>query len=504
MHTTPEQRHKRHAALTSEAEGLRRPTVAARPGTGCIAPMSNTTNPQSVPGNPRGLPDNPQGVAGVERTLLGMAGGGLRVVTGNFGDHGLILKLLDSVRGGDNSEDFASRLDRPGYDACDRLLLMHGQRPVGHVHLVNQTVWFQGVRVPVVSLRDIAVLPEYRGGPGEQELFNQAETCAAQEGAVFAIACTHAHKPLTDRRWLPWRSQGFSRADTRALLAHLDAPPPKQPLLHRGGSRKLEVRTWRHVELDALRAVYDRVAPEHWGCEYRCEQHWQWLVGRKAIDHILVAVDPGTRQAAAPPSDDPDAAPPSGDIVGYAAVRDWRVVEMHALPEYPSAAKDLMIRAGRDAIDRNHHFLSLHTPASDPLHQVMVVAAGGEWVSPRASQDRRWLYRMLSPERWVERLYPVLQERTRAADIARPVSLELRRGGSQTTVVVTRRSSRLEHTATNGAPPPNDAALYDLLTGNTRGPLDAELLPEEASQTLAGVLFPPTVFWQSPLELLRL
>ncbi|MEM9351447.1 MAG: GNAT family N-acetyltransferase [Planctomycetota bacterium] len=459
--------------------------------------MSNTTDPQSVTGNPQGVP-------GVERTLLGVARGGLKVVTGNFGDHGLILKLLDSARGGDNSEDFASRLDRPGYDACDRLLLMHDQRPVGHVHLVNQTLWFQGVRVPIVALRDVAVLPEYRGGPGEQELFNQAEACAVQEGAVLAIACTDSHRVLADRQWLPWRSQGFSRADTRALLAHLDAPPPKQSLLQHDKMQKLEVRTWRHVELDALRNVYDRVAPAHWGCEYRCEQHWQWLVGRKAIDHILVAVDPGSRETPATPSDDPDSGVPRGDVVGYAAIRDWRIVEMHTLPEYPNAAKALMIRAGRDAIDRNHHFLSLHTPASDPLHQVMVVTAGGEWVSPRAPQDRRWLYRMLSPERWVERLYPVLQERTRAADIPRPVSLNLQRGSAQSTVVVTRRSSRLEHTASNGAPPPNDAALYDLLTGNTRGPQNAELLPDEATQTLAGVLFPPTVFWQSPLELLRL
>ena len=34
----------------------------------------------------------------------------------------------------------------------------------------------------------------------------------------------------------------------------------------------------------------------------------------------------------------------------------------------------------RDAIDRNHHWLSLYTPAADQLHELLVTA-GGAWIS---------------------------------------------------------------------------------------------------------------------------
>ena len=177
---------------------------------------------------------------------------------------------------------------------------------------------------------------------------------------------------------------------------------------------------------------------------------------------------------------------------------------MFTLPEHPTAARMLTARACRDAIDRNHHFVSLHTPASDPMHE-MVVTAGGTWVVPRTGQDCSWVFRLLSPDRWIERLYDLMLERTRAAGVARPVSLTLAEGDRLQSVLVTRRSCRLEE---GGNPEsalrcrPGD--VDDLLVGNL--PSDSPCRRESPAEAarLAAVLFPPTIFWQSSLELQRL
>src|SRR6185436_21022615 len=95
------------------------------------------------------------------------------------------------------------------------------------------------------------------------------------------------------------------------------------------------------------------------------------------------------------------------------------LVEMMTLPEFAGARTQLLAGACRDAMVRDHHSISLYTPAADPLHELLVTA-GGAWISDAVVPAPRWLIKLLAPEKWVERFYPSWHERARAANVPRP------------------------------------------------------------------------------------
>ena len=78
------------------------------------------------------------------------------------------------------------------------------------------------------------------------------------------------------------------------------------------------------------------------------------------FDHIIIALAGPDRldlnEAAAP-------------IVGYAVVRQERIVELMTDPAYPTAGVQLLARACSDAIERRGHEIVLEAPAEDPLHR---------------------------------------------------------------------------------------------------------------------------------------
>jgi len=449
-------------------------------------------------------------VAATARSALSRAGDsacvrdlgqGARIVTANAGDHPFILQLLVQTRQAALAEDFQSRLDEPNYRTSDRLLVRRSKSLLGHVHVASHIAWFEGQRMPVVKLEDFAVLPEYCRVSYDQELLAAAESIAAAEGAVLGVA--HAENPACFERrgWTYLRGQGHTRASARAVLAHLDA----QETARRRRRTPLEVRTWRHFELDHLREAYDQTAHELWGPLYRSEACWQWLIGRKAQDQVLLAV-----QRAKPAALNGDGLEQGDEqTAGYAALNSSCIVEMMTLPKFAAARVQLLARACREAMDRDHHSISLYTPAADPLHELLVTA-GGAWISDRTAGGPRWMVRLLSPQRWVERCYPLWRRRARIAGIARPFELGVLAGGASYRFTLTRRSSRLEMTAALPAERIEcDATTFEsLLVGNLavnaaikRGQLRLSH-PELAGPLMA--IFPPRLFWQSPLELLRL
>ncbi|MEM9660274.1 MAG: hypothetical protein AAF961_18070, partial [Planctomycetota bacterium] len=198
---------------------------------------------------------------------------------------------------------------------------------------------------------------------------------------------------------------------------------------------------------------------------------------------------------------------PAGGAVGYAIVRDSCVVEMFTLPGFSSVAPQLLARACRDAIDRDHHFVSLHCPADASLHELMVTA-GGTWISDGADGSERWMVKLLSPTRWVERIYPLLHQSARQSNIARPFKFQFDVEGVGYALTLTRRSARLEQAKSAGRPSAISAwqEVQDLLLGNRTA---AHPLLETAAAVDAGAadglatLLPPRLFWQSPLELIR-
>jgi len=423
-------------------------------------------------------------------------GAGTRIVAGNAGDHALVLQLLVEAYQCPLAEDFQSRLDEPSYEPNDRLLIQHEGRLIGHVQVSKQFGWFHGQRCPLVKLQDFVTLPEYRSLNFGQSLLEVAESTAVSEGAILGLVKSDRPEWFELHGWSSCRGQGYSRANTRAILSHFDSPPTAR---RRRGSR-IEVRTWRHFELDGLRRVYQQVSTSMWGPLYRSETTWQWLMGRKVQDQVLIAIEkiPGKSNGL---DTDPN-------IVGYAIVRDSCIVEMLTLPGFSSARAKLLARACRDAIDRDHHFVSLHTPAADPMHELLVTA-GGSWISHGATSEGQWMLKLLAPDRWVERFYPVLHERAREAGIRRPLEIVFAVGAFKWRLILTRRSSRLEPAASARPHAQCDwQAFQDLLTCNLTFP---EALAQGRLRTAhrsisrkLAVLFPPKLFWQSPFELLRL
>ncbi len=429
-------------------------------------------------------------------------GDGVRIVAGNAGDHPLVLKLLVETRHAALGEDFQSRLDEPSYRPSDRLLVRRERDLVAHVHVADHIAWFEGQRVPVVKLQDFAALPEFSSAGYGERLLDSAEDIAAGEGAVVGIV--HAETPefFARRGWSLLRGQGHTRANARAVLAHLDAQDAARRRLKR---TPLTVRTWRHFELDAVRSLYHLFAVDQWGPLLRSELGWQWLIGRKAQDQILLAVEDRAAGGNDLPPDDVHAC---GKVVGYAVVRGSCIIEMATLEEFAAAQTQLLARACQDAMDRDHNSISLFTPASDPLHELLVTA-GGQWISDAGAGRARWMAKLLAPEKWTERFYPAWHERARAAGIARPWELGFDLGEDRYRFTLTRRSARLERVAELPADwvacarPIMDSLLLSNLSipaALTAGRL--QVSSERVAEALAAV-FPPRLFWQSPLELLR-
>ncbi|MCC6492245.1 MAG: hypothetical protein IT424_04415 [Pirellulales bacterium] len=398
------------------------------------------------------------------------------------------------------ADDFQSRLDQPGYRPSNRLIVRHDKKLLAHVHLANHIAWFEGQRIPVVNLEDFAVLPEYSDSAYDEQLLAVAKSIASAEGAVLALVHTDRTDWFQRRGWSAWRGQGHTRANARTVLAHLDPHTHPKPRRRSG----IEVRLWRHFELDHIRRVYAEAAAELWGPLYRSEENWQWLMGRKAEDQILVAVQRGGAAGNGSTLN-----PPPERAVGYAIMRGSAVVELMTLPSFNAARVQLLIAACRDAIDRNHNSISLFTPATDPLHELLVTA-GGAWLGDRASRSPAWMARLLAPERWVERLYVLWRERAQDAGVPRPFEIGLAVGNAKYRFALTRRSSRLEPSASLPSPwAACDQPLFEqLLTGNlsiSHARADGRLRLSDASlEGPLSAVFAPRLFWQSSLELMRL
>jgi predicted acetyltransferase len=420
---------------------------------------------------------------------------GIKIVAGNAGDHGRVLSFLSRHYQTVLSDDFQSRLDEPSYETSDRMLLVHRGDMLGHTQITRQSLWFDHERLPVAAIRDFVVLPEMHAAGLREPLLKTAEETALAEGAVLAIARVEQPEFFAAHGWSTYRSQGHTRANTRSLLAHITAQQAARKPRH----PHAEIRTWRHFELDAIQPVYEQVAAAMWGTIHRNDDAWRWLVGRKAHEQILIAVK---HKGEASTNSAPIQA------VGYAVVRDANIVEMFTLPGYSGVRPLLVARACRDAIDRDHHFVSLHTPPTDPLHELLVTA-GGSWISGSA-QAGQWMCRLLSPAKWVERLYPLLYRRAREAGIARPLEIGFAVSDHRYRFVFTRRSVRLEHALPSAAVDVtcDAAAFHDLLMSNLVWPAAIERgrlqLKNAKIAPVLTALFPPRLFWQSPFEQLRL
>jgi hypothetical protein len=417
-----------------------------------------------------------------------------RLAFAQVSDHAAIHALLRAANQSPSYEDFLTSLDEPSYEPTDRLLLRYGQQIVAHAQLLQRMAWFGGVKVAVGSVQDLAVLPEYAQAGYEGKLLATAEQQMHESQAIISLVRSDRPEPFRAAGWTDVRAPGHSDVSISDLLAHLSA----QSAIASRRWQSPQIRRWRHVELDAVRAVYAESASHGWGAVHRAETYWQWLVGRKAHSDLIVAVE-GADQGQDAETD--------SRIVGYTVTCGDKIFELCYLPDFARAAPRLVVRACQDAIEHDHHTLSLYAPASDPLHE-LIVTAGGSWCADERSAGGTLLVKLLSPPRWVEAIYPILRRRAKRASVQRPFQICFDCGSQKYRLVVTRRSSRLVEDTTIPADVHCDAATFEsLLVGNLNvskaiesGPLHAA---NEEMLERVNALFPPALFWQSQFDMLR-
>ncbi len=113
--------------------------------------------------------------------------------------------------------------------------------------------------------------------------------------------------------------------------------------------------------------IYRQNTQGGYGPLERTEAYWRWLVGRKAYDSLFVALD-GPDKLELEESIAP--------IVGYAVLRQERVVELFAAPNHPTASQQLLARACSDTIEHDRQELFVHAPPDHELHQILTAAGG--------------------------------------------------------------------------------------------------------------------------------
>ena len=130
---------------------------------------------------------------------------------------------------------------------------------------------------------------------------------------------------------------------------------------------RIQVRPWRRWEEDAIARVYRQSLPGSYGLLERSRPYWHWLLERRAYDQFYVALDG---------PDLWDLKESSTRLVGYAAIKGEKIVELVTAPDRRKAAMELLARACGDAIEQDHRRISLHAPAGSPLLEYFRGEAG--------------------------------------------------------------------------------------------------------------------------------
>lgn len=424
---------------------------------------------------------------------VALRGHHIGVSNGNAGEHKLIHALLRAANQSPSLEDFQTWLDEPTYEPADRLLVKHNGQIVAHVQVLDRLAWFGGVRLPIGSVQDLAVLPEYHNAGCERTLLAAAEQALHDRQAIVAFARTDRPDVFRDSGWVEARCQRATQVGVHDILALLSSP--QSPWGRRG--RSLTTRLWRQVELDALQNVYRDSVQNGWGAIERAEPYWRWLVNRKAHEQLIVAVHG---------KDEWSELDAPAHIVGYAVTHASRIVELATLPAFTKAGPRLLARACQDAIELGHRDLSLHLSADHPLHELML-AAGGAWTNGKRSGGTLML-KLLNPGRWIETMYPVILARAKNAELTRPLELSIHTERRAYRIELTRRSG---HLVRDDRPNPDVACSTEHFAALLLGNLDVAAaraaghlqIRDDATATHVACLFPPLPVWQSEFDALR-
>jgi len=412
-------------------------------------------------------------------------------------DHDGIHRFLVSVFQSPSAIEFEHTLEAPRYEPLDRLLFKRHGEIVAHVQLHHQTLQFGDLSVPTIDVRHLATLPEYRSLGLASRLMQAVENDTNLHGAVLATVRATTPKYFSDQGWVPWLSHCYSTASPRALISQLELPDEveEERDWRESPKPKLVVRHWRRNELSALRRLYATNASRRYGGLARDEADWQWLISGQGCDFIYVASENGHSL--------PVEELTSKDIVGYAVVKDGRVVELVSQPN-TDAARQLLIRMSSDAIEEGRHIVELDAAPDSSLH-LPFLGAGGRCRRFQAMNGRTLMAKLFRPDEFLQKLRLALTRRAIKAGVELPSALGVRVGFRCFTIKVGKRQATIVNGDVGGHQLELDARTYNsMLLGQQDLPqlIEAGRAKASSSQAaaLAAALFPRFPTWRMPWE----
>lgn len=418
------------------------------------------------------------------------------------GDHPAIHHFLLSVFQAPSSAEFHAQQDEPYYEPENRLVVKNAGHVVAHVRLLPRAMHFGPFTFPVAFIAELATLPEFRQRGCAAALVQSAEQRMIDDGAVMGLVRTNIPQFFRQRGWTVGGRHSYSVAGPRDILAYLNATQQESesPRIYdpRGileNGQPLNIRIWRHVEQVALNRLYAENTLRSFGPLVRGDAYWRWLISRHGYDRIYVAIH-------GPDKFDLDDSLSS--MVGYAAMKDGRIVELMTSEGHPDAGAQLLARACGDAIERDYHHVRLDAAPNDPLHQTISMA-GGEHRCHEADNGDAFMVKVFDPLAFLQILCEQLHYRTKAADIARPCELGILLNDEKYRFVISRRSVKfVPGKLGRSYLTCNTSQFTQLMLGhlNVKEAVQNERLEASTgvAAEIASVLFPRLPFWRPPLD----
>ncbi len=438
------------------------------------------------------------------------------IIRGTRADHAAILSFLADVFGSGYPSEFHASLDDPQYAPSDRLLLRRLGRVIGHAHFTRRVMQFGSHSIPVAGLQGLAIANHCRQQGLGTHLLLAAEREMAQAGAMVGLLRTRAPHFFRRTGWALCGGSLGRAANPHSVLARL---------LEQGRCRerspRIQVRPWRRWEEDAIARLYRERLSGSYGLLERRRPYWHWLLERRAFDQFYVALDG---------PDLWDLKESSTRLVGYAAIKGARIVEIVTARERGRAAVELLARACGDAIEQDHRELSLHAPAGCPLLRyfcdvgeslptlVSEIEFQEQIRAACCSADRNvfeiscpraefCMARLLDPLGLLKMLCGTLLQRAAAAGLARPLELGMLVDGQRYQIEISGHGRATADTLGRSYLRLNVADFTRLLLGQLdwdRALEEGRVAPStELARDAARVLFPPLPFWRPILDDLR-
>ncbi len=413
-------------------------------------------------------------------------------------DHIALGYFLAEIFGTRYPAEFQAALADPLYTPGDRLLLRRMGRVIAHVHLTRRIMQFGPLALPVAGLQGLATAANCRQEGLGTHLLLAAERQMKQSGALVGLLRTRIPHFFRRTGWAVCGGSSGCAATPHAVLARL-----LEQGLGLRRTRRIQVRPWRRWEEDAITRVYRQNLAGSYGRLERNRSYWHWLLERRAYDQFYVALDG---------PDLWDLKESSTRLVGYAAIKGEKIVELVTAPDRRKAAMELLARTCGDAIEQDQRRISLHAPAGSPLLAYFHDGPEAEphWTSGHAEFC---MARLLDPLGLLRLMCRLFEQRAAEAGLSRSLELGL---------LVDGRKYQIEIAGAHGTPGRGRATADTLgrsylalnvadFTRLVLGQLDWDRALEEGrvvpstalARDAARVLFPPLPFWRPMLDDLR-